>query len=175
VRRRRRLSDWFQLADSPTPGSGHVSGNRLDNTQTMAVTYAIPDVETPDCDPEFAALSDVLDCVVGDLEAYSQAALTDEPEYAFDETFQERTDKRAVALAAVFLLVEAILVIETVFVVFFEQFKPGDLVGSLISAVLGIALFANFVAGIAAAWAAEADQRWQASFDTPNWLGPVNW
>jgi hypothetical protein len=147
-----------------------VSGDQPNNTQTMAVTYATPDVEMLERELEFTARS-ALDGVVGDLPAYCQEALTDELEYAFDEPFQERTDKRGVALAAVFLLVETILVIETVFVVFFEQFEPGDLVGRLISAILGIALFANFVAGIAAAWAAEADQRWQSSFDTPNeWM-----
>ena len=38
----------------------------------------------------------------------------------------------------------------------------------VISALLGVALFANFVAAIAAAWAAEADRCWQVSVPTPD-------
>lgn len=69
-------------------------------------------------------------------------------------------------MAAVFLLVETVLMIETVLVVFFAPPNPGDPVGSLLLGLLGVALFSNFVAGIAADWAAEAGGRWQATLPT---------
>ena len=131
------------------------------------MTYAIPDVGTPDCGLEFTAQSDGLDGLVGDFEAYSQAALTDEDADESERPFEDRTDQRAIVLAAVFVLVDTVLVVETVFVVFVGQFQSDNLLGSLISAVLGIALFANFLAGIAAAWSSEVDPRWQPRFATP--------
>lgn len=133
----------------------------------MSVTYAIdtPDVDTPE-ELEFAAESDAFDAVVGDLEAYSQAPSTDGRDDELEESFEDEIDSCAIKLAAVFLLVETVLVIETVLVVFFALPNPGDPVGSLLLGLLGVALFANFVAGIAAGWAAAAGGRWQATLPT---------
>lgn len=130
----------------------------------MAVTYApdAPEVETPEREIMFTVSSDALDAVVGDLEAYSQAPSMTTAEYAFDEPVEESLeilpDKRGLVLAAVFLFLEIVLVVETVFVVF-ESANNSDFVDSVASVLLGVALFANFVAGIAAACAANTDRR----------------
>ena len=141
-----------------------MSGQDLDNTWDMAVTYATdtPDVEAPEREWDFTAQSDAFDAIVGGLEAYSQEPRVAAAEDGFEEPF-DVTDKRALVLAAVFLVVETVLILETVLVIFVVQPDPGDGVGLVISALLGVALFANFVAAIAAAWAAAADRRWQAS------------
>jgi hypothetical protein len=146
----------------------------------MAVTYATPDVEPSERAAEITALSDALDAVVGDLEAYSQAALADAFEYESDEhdlpqyEFEEQdgTDNRSIALASVFIAVQMILVAEMVFAVFFEPVDLDDPVGSVITGLLGGALFANFGAAIAAAWAFAADRRWHANVhDSDDWIG----
>jgi hypothetical protein len=146
----------------------------------MAVTYATPKVEPSESALEATALSDALDAIVGDFEAYSQALLTDALEYdceegdapqdEFDE--EDRTDNRSLKLAAVFFVVQMILLVEMVFVVFVEPVYSDDPVGSVITALLGAALFGNFGAAIAATWAVEAGRRWQASVpDSDDWNG----
>jgi hypothetical protein len=135
----------------------------------MAVTYATLKVEPSESALEAPALSDALDALVGDLEAYSQALSGDGLEYEcvegdapqdeFDE--EDRTDYRSIKLAAVFFVVQMILLVDMVFVVFFEPVGTNDPVGSVITALLGAALFGNFGAAIAAAWAVEADRGWQ--------------
>lgn len=125
----------------------------------MAVTYAI---DTPEA----------FDAVVGDLEAYSQMPWTDgqddglEEDEWLDESFEADIDNRAIKLVAVFLLVETVLMIETVVAVFLAPPNPGDPVGSLLFGLLGAALLANFVAGIAAGWTAAAGQRSRPTFPT---------
>jgi hypothetical protein len=141
----------------------------------MSASYAIdtPDVDTHD-ELEFTAESDAFDAVGGGLEAYSQAPSTDgrddELEESFEDKFEDEIDSRAIKLAAVFLLVEIVLLIETVLVVFFAPPDPGDPVGSLLLGLLRVTLFANFVAGIAAGWAAEAGGRCQSNLiATDDW------
>jgi hypothetical protein len=133
------------------------------------VIYATdaPEVDTPERELMYTTPSDELDAVVGDLEAYSLEALTDPAECEFEEPGEDETDKRGLVLTAVFLLVETVLVIETVFVVFFARVEPSDPLGSINSVLLGVALFANFVAAIAVGWATEAGRRWEASFAAP--------
>jgi signal transduction histidine kinase len=62
----------------------------------------------------------------------------------------------ALTLAAVFLVVEAVLV------VLLKQVDPRDPVGIVIALLMAAALFANFVAGVAAARAANAARRQEA-------------
>jgi hypothetical protein len=113
----------------------------------MAVMYAI---DTPEA----------FDAVVGDLAAYSQMAWTDGQDDQLEESFEAEVDNRAIKLVAVFLLVETVLMIETVVAVFLAPPTPGDPIGSLLFGLLGVALLANFVAGIAAGWTAAAGGRW---------------
>jgi hypothetical protein len=114
----------------------------------MAVMYAI---DTPEA----------FDAVVGDLEAYSQMPWTDGQDDELEESFEAEVDNRAIKLVAVFLLVETVLMIETVVAVFLAPPNPGDPVGSLLFGLLGVSLIANFVAGIAAGWTAATAGRWQ--------------
>jgi hypothetical protein len=142
----------------------------------MAVTNVIdtPDVDTPD-EFEFNAESGAFDAVVGGLEAYSLAPSTDWRDDELEESFEDEIDSRAIKLAAVFLVVEAVLMIEAVLVVFFPPPNPADPVGALLLGLLGVALFANFVAGIAAGWSAAAGGRRQATLPTAtdDWI-PLN-
>jgi hypothetical protein len=119
----------------------------------MAVMYAI---DTPEA----------FDAVVGDLAAYSQMAWTDGQDDQLEESFEAEVDNRAIKLVAVFLLVETVLMIETVVAVFLAPPTPGDPIGSLLFGLLGVALLANFVAGIAAGWTAAAGGRWRPTFPT---------
>jgi hypothetical protein len=147
----------------------------------MAVTYATPDVAPSQRAVEITPLSDALDAVPGDLEAYSQAQapLADALAYEFEEhdapqfkfEVEDGTDNRSIALAAVFFVVQMVLVVETVFVGFFEPVYTDDPVGSVTTALLAGALFANFGAAIVAAWAVAADQRWHASPNSDDWSG----
>jgi hypothetical protein len=114
---------------------------------------------------ESDAQSDMLDAVVvGGFQTYSRVPLADAARYQFDQECEGGTDKRSIVLAAVFFSVQLVLVIETVFVVLFGSGDPDDPVGSVTPRLLGLALFANFVAAIAAAGAADADKRSHAGF-----------
>jgi hypothetical protein len=169
----------LQLADSTAPVSGNVLSCEPDNTGGMAIAYAIPDVETSERAREISTLSDVPDAweaLVGEFEAYSQAPIADALEYEFEtfdaprggseEPCEDGTVSPLITLAAVFFVVQIVLVVEVVFAVFFEPVNSDDPVGSVITALLGGALFGNFGAGIAAAWVVEANRRWQATVPT---------
>ena len=68
------------------------------------------------------------------------------------------TGKRTIALAAVSIIVETVLVAETIWVLLFNGIDVGDPWSGAIGALLSVALLANpgIVCGVAAARAAES-------------------
>ncbi|MGO9156613.1 hypothetical protein [Mycobacterium sp.] len=66
--------------------------------------------------------------------------------------------KRAIALAAVFIIVETVLVAETIWVILFNEIDVGNPWSAAIGILLSIALLANLgiVCGVAATGAAES-------------------